>query len=895
MVKYLEEASKRPINKVPKYLLLISVILFLVIKASGQEIVKGRIIDENKKPIPNVNLLLFYATSDELIHYAGTDNDGNFQLNFKSLADSVRLEIRSIGFEQKKITLPKTYSGFLEIILKESRNELQEVVIKDDRPIVKKNDTLNYAVNSFSDNADRVIIDVIKRLPGFKVSETGQISYQNKPINKFYIDGKDLLESRYNIASNNLPVDAVETVQVLQNHQPIKLLEGLENSDRAAINIKLNQNAKSKLLGNINASLGLAPLLRENGVSILKFSKDLQFINSLKNNNTGLSLDEELSLQNKSEGVQEGITLDLLSVIKPSRPMIDRFRYRFNNNSLVNGNYIKSLGKSFDIKFDVGLTRDNLSEISSSSTSIFLPTDTIRIFENQTGKISSSTISSGMTLQANTKKAYVNNSFRFSRNLSKEHNFISSLNVNQKLNAPLTNFSNDFGGLIKYKKSVLGITSFTSITNQPQVLTVTPGQFSEVMNASAEYDATVQTLSVRSFFSNNTISATRKIGSFVIGNKASILIKHQEFSNDLSKIISTVQTPVIGNFSNNISRNSIRLSDEAKLTYVKGRLTATIGMNLASISVSNNDRDRVYKDYRLSLNPSVYIRYNFNSSIETSVSTYVTNNIKYEGNASFVLKNYRSLTSTDIPLRKTNASGVIYNLEYKDIVNGIFSNFNASYSKNSQNILLDTRFDGYYSTLTAIELPNVTESIELSLNINKYFANLKSGVDLSILYNDNHFLQLQDGNLSTLYNRSMMAESKLYSKINKSLSIEHTFSFSINKNSLKKDVLMTKLEMLKFINQKTLVKLFLPKDILAKLSVEHYFNNSKAWQKSNMLFADLTVQKTLTKKKIDFALILSNALNTKSFVTYYYNTNILVNSSYNLRPRSVMFRTSFQF
>ena len=895
MVKYLEEASKRPINKVPKYLLLISLLLFLVTKASGQEVVKGRIVDENKKPIANVNLLLFYANSDELLQYAGSDNNGNFQLNFKSLADSVRLEIRSIGFEQKKITLPKTYSGFLEIILKESRNELQEVVIKNDRPIVKKNDTLNYAVNSFSDNADRVIIDVIKRLPGFKVSETGQISYQNKPINKFYIDGKDLLESRYNIASNNLPVDAVETVQVLQNHQPIKLLEGLENSDRAAINIKLNQNAKSKLLGNINASLGLAPLLRENGVSILKFSKDLQFINSLKNNNTGLSLDEELSLQNKSEGVQEGVTLDLLSIIKPSKPMIDRFRYRFNDNSLANGNYLKSAGKSFEIKFDVGLTRDRLSEISSSSTSIFLPTDTVRILESQTGKTASSTISSGMTLQANTKKAYVNNSFRFSRNLSKENNFISSLNVNQKLSTPVTSFSNDFGGLIKYKESILGVTSFTSFTNQPQVLTVTPGQFSDVINASTDYDATVQTLRGKSFFSNNTVSITKKIGSFVIGNKASMLINHQEFSNDLSKITNTVQTPAIGNFSNSISRNRIRMSDEAKLTYMNRKLTASAGINLTSIHVSNNDRDRAQKDYRVSLNPSVYLKYNFNSSIETSVSAYVTNNLKYEGNTSFILKNYRSLIRTDIPLRTTDARGVNYNLEYKDIVNGIFSNFNASYAKNSQNILLDTRFDGYYSTLTAIELPNVTESIELSLNINKYFANLKSGVDLSILYNDNHFLQLQDGNLSTLYNTSMIAESKLYSNVNKSISIEHTFSFSINKNSVRTDVVLTKLEMLKFINQKTVVKLFLPKDILAKLNVEHYFNNSKTWQKNNMLFADLTLQKTLTKKNIDFALILSNAFNTKSFVTYYYNTNILINSSYNLRPRSVMFRTSFQF
>ena len=40
---------------------------------------------------------------------------------------------------------------------------------------------------------DIAIVDVIKKLPGVEVSESGKISYQGKAINKFYREGMDLL------------------------------------------------------------------------------------------------------------------------------------------------------------------------------------------------------------------------------------------------------------------------------------------------------------------------------------------------------------------------------------------------------------------------------------------------------------------------------------------------------------------------------------------------------------------------------------------------------------------------------------------------------------------------------------------------------------------------------
>lgn len=59
----------------------------------------------------------------------------------------------------------------------------------------------------------------------------GTITYQGKQINKFYIEGLDLLGSKYSQASENISADKVKSVQVYERHQPVKLLRDVTFSD----------------------------------------------------------------------------------------------------------------------------------------------------------------------------------------------------------------------------------------------------------------------------------------------------------------------------------------------------------------------------------------------------------------------------------------------------------------------------------------------------------------------------------------------------------------------------------------------------------------------------------------------------------------------------------------
>lgn len=81
--------------------------------------------------------------------------------------------------------------------------ELKEVTIKAQKTR-QRGDTLVYSVATFAKDDDRSIGDVLKKMPGIQVAEDGKITYNGTPINKFYIEGKDLLQGRYGLATNGV-------------------------------------------------------------------------------------------------------------------------------------------------------------------------------------------------------------------------------------------------------------------------------------------------------------------------------------------------------------------------------------------------------------------------------------------------------------------------------------------------------------------------------------------------------------------------------------------------------------------------------------------------------------------------------------------------------------------
>jgi len=321
--------------------------LFLALSnmAFSQVTISGKLTNEAGNTISGASITISKKGTDNIIAYDISNDKGMYSISIPATETEVDIQVRSIGF----VTVTKTIfaqTQTLNFTLKEKVVELEEVIIKNS-PISRKGDTINYQVSSFAKEQDRSIADVLKRMPGIEVLSDGKILYQGKPINKYYIEGLDLLEGKYNLANENLPYKEVSKVQVLENHQPVKILDSLQFSDNAALNIKLKNSYA--FTGQAEIGTGFSPMLWDANITPMLFTKKQQMLVSYQTNNVGKNVSAQiktLTIENLLEQFENNSEKqDWLSIMQLSNPGFSEKRWLDNNVHLISGNYLYKLKK----------------------------------------------------------------------------------------------------------------------------------------------------------------------------------------------------------------------------------------------------------------------------------------------------------------------------------------------------------------------------------------------------------------------------------------------------------------------------------------------------------------------------------------------------------------------
>ena len=230
-----------------RHLIIMLYSLFPLV-AMAQMRIMGTITDKNGDPLTGAIIQVRSNSTNKMIRFGKTDSKGSFSI--EAATDSY-LEVSMLGFKKQRIDNLSNEKP-LKIVMKEETVALKEVTVKASK-VREHGDTLTYNVATFADQNDRNIGDVLSRIPGFEVNkQNGQIKYEGKPISKFYIEGLDMLGDKYGIATNSLPQVDVGSVQVMRNHQPIRVLEDFTYTDEAAVNIRMKEGAKSHWVTSFN-------------------------------------------------------------------------------------------------------------------------------------------------------------------------------------------------------------------------------------------------------------------------------------------------------------------------------------------------------------------------------------------------------------------------------------------------------------------------------------------------------------------------------------------------------------------------------------------------------------------------------------------------------------------
>lgn len=256
---------------------ILSILLFLIGNISfSQLVISGFTKDIQNNPLSNVNLILKSNNSQSIISYCYSSVNGNYELKTNKVGKFI-LVISALNYETQSIDikLDKEQTQIEKnIILSYKATELNEVIIQSERPITIKKDTITFLAKSFLQGNEQVVEDLLKKIPGLNVLPDGTIKIGNQEVEKIMIEGDDMFEKGYKILSKNMPVNPIEKVELFQNYSNNKLLKGIENSNKVALNLTLKENAKRVWFGNMRAGYGLVSQNRyEVNSNLMNFGK----------------------------------------------------------------------------------------------------------------------------------------------------------------------------------------------------------------------------------------------------------------------------------------------------------------------------------------------------------------------------------------------------------------------------------------------------------------------------------------------------------------------------------------------------------------------------------------------------------------------------------------------
>ena len=399
-------------------------------------------------------------------NYTLTNNDGRFSLK----GEARQIRVQSMGYRSIVVDVTE---GPMHIKMKPEATQLKDVIIKAP-DIIQKSDTLVYSMSKWAQKQDRNMADVLRRLPGVEVAEDGGIKYNGEPINKFYIDGSDFVNDRYGVATNNISPDDVASVEIMENHQPMKVLQGLEFSQQAGLNLKLKEAARAHWIGILNGGMGAKPLLYDASVFAMRIAKKWQNMETLRLNDPGWNPSSQSQRHTDNtlpgSGYYDNPWPDYIAIGTTSAPL-DELRTRDNLSFLAQSSNARHVADGVDVKLNATYQADRLYFTNSCTTRYFdknipsfIEQNTMRSHEHQ--------LNGEWSLQLNRRNNYLKDNLNVDALWNRATSAVSGTQtLRQQSDLPSLDITNDLQLVRRLDSHLLTISSHNRYTHRPHSLT----------------------------------------------------------------------------------------------------------------------------------------------------------------------------------------------------------------------------------------------------------------------------------------------------------------------------------------------------------------------------------------------------------------------------------------
>jgi hypothetical protein len=836
------------------------------------------------EPLVGVSVCIYPVQGQELLSFAISQANGKFKIKIPATGDSLRIELSYMGFKKElyRIGLPFVKNLTVEMI--PETYVLREVRIKAPEMSLS-GDTVRYNLSAYMQIHDRSIGDVLRQLPGISVSTGGQIRYQGELISHLYIENKELMGKGYGIAVKNLSAEAFATVEVLENHQPVKMLQNREFSPQAAVNLKLKSAYKSVWMFTADAAIGVWPALWSARLMGAQFAQNWQSMHLYKSNNMGESLALELFSFGRAPGVylMNSTEEQLFSPANTASP-VTQSRSLFNHSHLLATNHLTTVGKNVELRVKANYLYNREESDRSIITAYYLPDASVvrfnEIYHNET---KTDQLGLELTLKANAKTYFWEDKIEINGAWNSMQSFLErNFFLHQYFNIPNVQLSNNLSWMKQMGTRVLKFGSEISYRQLPQSLSVSEDNDS---------DPAVQHIILYDLQASATTEVQQRIGKWNLMFNAGINFGKQNLNSHLTRLNIATTAPLF----NDISALTLKPYIEPGLQFnLRRNINITCKLSLGYYHA--HIKDDITHTSRFSdqwyVNNSLLINWAISSAWELR-GAYRRQTI-YDGitqmHTGYIMRNYRHFDIGLVGLPYQLRNDYSLSLTYRD-VSGLVAHLRGGYVSGFKNYLTHRELTGFYMFSQLYKARAPSDYLFVASGISKRFADLRLSVGLSLGCNI-FFTELVQQNISTHYqNRSWNVSPRIAWSFTTNSKIEYDVMLNSNQLFTKGSIQNPKPLLQWQHNAKTTIAF--SSRLYAQLNIEYYANETSPGLFTEGIFGDIGL--SLNCKKVKFHLDLKNIFNQDHYTLTSYSDLSSAVYSWKLRPREFVIGASWSF
>lgn len=879
--------------------------------AFSQKIITGKITDNTGKPLANASITLEEPGKDAILAYSISNAKGEYKISIDTAAPELEMKVKA--FNVKPISRSvKNDSQNIDFQMESDITEIKEVKLKT-KLITKKGDTISYDLKAFESKNDRTLADVLKKIPGIEVNPDGSVLYQGEPINKFYVNGKDLMEGSYGTVNNSLPKDAVQKVEVLENHQPVKILQDKIGSENAAINVKLKNSVT--MTGRAELGAGFSPLLWNAKITPMFFSQKNQWVINYKTNNTGETVEKEgrmFGFGNRFEGQKQSVSQqNWIGVEDAFTPNITESRYLMNKVHFFSANLLTNpfKNKEWELKTSASYTNNDVSRTSLYETQYY--TSGLKISQYVANKFYTNEGKADLIFTKNAKKGFFKNttSFNFFDNADRADVSRNTLNLQslaaQSLDSPTGSFQNSLSTILPWKDKLFNVQSYVRYQQDRQELLSTPGSYtaSSVFPEAANFSTLRQNTFIKTLYTHHEATVGLVWKKLTFTPEIGLDMEFNSLNSDLFGENNGFYTSAGGKYRNDSRWNVLKPYTSLGADYKSGGWNISVQLPLSHYDISFDDvRQNKFQNLsRTVLEPSFFL----NKEFASFYRIFAFGNLNYDFGelnslySGYILTNPTNLNlrSSELPQNFTRSIGS--RLEYRNPLNNLFWNVAYRFSNTDRNLISARTLTPELNLITALPIANTPQTQTERVEVGKYFPKFKSNVSASFTNTDSRsFSYFKDvlantPPLSEARNSTQNYGFKLNNTYFSWMSVDYNFTYGNTRSQNR--TLNTSTTSANWSHE--LAAYFYPKtghtlgfildDTESKFNGKKYANT----------FYDASYQYTWKEKKIDFEVKVLNLANVKTYerVSFDAATNSETFQKVDIRPRQVMFTVKFNF